>query len=126
MNDEIDFLRFLQTNIGDEFVPLKKYPYPTIRTQVAAPCPGSHENAVTLVSGPEARDMIKRPKNIGTCLLHVVFYEQNGALIGYYSLQPGEEWGSITPPSNAWITKVGCKKDCSGSAILEYDTPYFC
>jgi hypothetical protein len=80
---------------------------------------------VTLVPGPEACDMIKRPKNVGSCILHVVFYEKNGTFIGHYSLQPGEEWDSMTPPANAWITKVGCRKDCSGSAILEYDTPYF-
>lgn len=126
MNDEIDFLKFIQTDIGTDFISLTKYSVPTIRTKVEAPCPGRLSNLVTLVSGPEAQDKILRPKNVGTCILHIVFYQKNGAFIGHYTLQPNEQWDSIIPPPNAWVTKFGCKKDCKGTAILEYDTPYFC
>ncbi len=126
MNDEIDFLKFVQTEINTEFISLKKYPVPTIRTRVEAPCPGRHSNLVTLVSGPEAQEKILRPKNVGSCSLHVVYYEKNGTFIGHYTLHPNEQWESMIPPPNAWVTKFGCKKDCSGTAILEYDTPYFC
>lgn len=125
MNDEIGFLRFQQTDTDVEPVQLKKYPNPTIRTQVEAPCPGEQSNLFILVSGSTALNGIKRPKNVGSCIFHIAFYDKNGTHIGHVTMQPGEEYDWIKPLSNTHTIKFGCKQNCTGTAILEYDTEYF-
>lgn len=97
---------------------------PTVRTRASAPCPGARANIVTLVSGDDARQGILRPKNLGTCPLHLACYDHNGTFIGAVKLEPGEmiQWFQV--PANTQTIKFGCHKSCTGTAILEYDTPY--
>ena len=113
-------LFFQQTEPGETPV----YNSPTVRTSISAPCPGARDNIITLVSGDDAIYGISRPKNIGTCPLHLACYDQNGTFIGGIKLEPGEamEWFQV--PSNTRTIKFGCHKSCTGTAVLEYNTPY--
>lgn len=112
-------LFFQQTEAGDP--PVSNAP--TVRTRVAAPCPGRLDNIVTLASGEEARYGISRPKNVGTCALHIAWYDQTGTFIGAIKFEPGESFDWFKFPPNTHSVKFGCHKACSGTAVLEYDTP---
>jgi hypothetical protein len=113
-------LFFQQAETGETPV----YSFPTVRTRVSAPCPGRLDNIVTLISGDDAINGISRPKNIGTCALHIACYEQNGTFVGSIKLDPGESLDWFQVPSNTRTIKFGCHKSCSGTAVLEYNTPY--
>lgn len=112
-------LFFPQTETGETPV----YNYPTVRTRISAPCPGKLDNIITLVSGKDAIYGISRPKNIGTCALHIAFYDQSGAFIGAVKMEPDESHEIIRPPNNTHTIKFGCNRACTGTAVLEYDTP---
>jgi hypothetical protein len=112
-------LFFQQTEAGEAPV----HYAPTVRARVSAPCPGGHDNIITLVSGDDSLNGISRPKNIGTCPLHLACYDQNGTFIGAIKLEPGEGLDWFQVPSNTRTIKFGCHKACTGTALLEYDTP---
>ena len=113
-------LFFQQTETGEA----PAHTVPTVRTRQTAPCPGSFSNAVTLVSGDDAIYGITRPKNIGKCPLHIACFDQNGTYIGAFRLDPGVETERIQVPGNTRTIKFGCHKACTGTAVLEYNTPY--
>ena len=98
--------------------------YPTVATRVAAPCPGTLENTVVLLRGREVLDGLKKLKNIGSCLLHLLCFDSKGTFIGTYHFEPGEEMSYLTFPSNTEVVRLGCAKGCAGTAVLEYQTPY--
>jgi hypothetical protein len=98
--------------------------YPTVRTQVEAECPGSFEKTVVLLRGRQVLDGLKEPRNIGSCTIHIACYDKTGTFIGTYHLAPGEKMSFLTFPSNTEVVRMGCDKGCSGTAILEYQTPY--
>lgn len=112
-------LFFQQTQTGEAPV----YNAPTVRTRISAPCPGGLDNIITLVSGDDAINGINRPRNVGSCPLHLACYDLNGTFIGAIKLEPGEslEWFQV--PVNTRTVKFGCHKACAGTAVLEYDTP---
>lgn len=113
-------LFFQQTETGETPV----YNSATVRTRASAPCPGSFGNAVTLISGDDALNGISRPKNIGKCPLHIACFDQTGTYIGAFKLEPGQTIDWIQVPGNTRTIKFGCHKACTGTAVLEYDTPY--
>jgi hypothetical protein len=110
---------FKITNLDElPATPLKS---PDCRTQVKAPCPGRLENTVVLLKGKECREGIVSPKNVGTCRIHVAYYDASGTWIGSWHLDPGDGTsGLVTFPSNTEIVRFGCARDCSGTAIMEY------
>jgi hypothetical protein len=103
--------------------PAEPLEYPGIRTRVQAPCPGRFENTVVLLVGPDVLQGLRKPKNVGTCLLHIACYDSTGTFIGTYHLQPGQEMSFLTFPSNTDVVRIGCARDCAGTAILEYLDP---
>ena len=113
-------LFFQQTETGET----PTYTVPTVRTRLSAPCPGKLDNIVTIISGDDARFGIMRPKNVGSCILHVACYDRNGIFIEALRLQPDEAQDRYRVPPNTHSIKIGCHRDCSGTAVLEYDTPY--
>ena len=102
--------------------------YPTVATRVEAPCPGSFENTVVLLRGQEVLDGIIKPRNVGSCKFNILYYsgDTNGSYLGRYDLEPVEERSRLTYPSTAQVVRLGCEVGCSGTAILEYQTPYIC
>ena len=117
-----DYPGFPNTNLDQEkATPLD---YPTVAARVEAPCPGSFENTVVLLRGRDVLDGLKKPRNIGSCKIHIACYDKNGTFIGTYHLVPGEEISFLTFPSNTEVVRMGCAKGCTGTAILEYQTPY--
>jgi hypothetical protein len=117
-----EYPRFPNTNLNQE----KAEPlgYPTVATRVEAPCPGTMENTVVLLRGREVLDGLNKPKNVGSCLIHLLCFDSRGTFIGTYHFEPGEEQSFLTFPSNTEVVRLGCKKGCAGTAILEYQTPY--
>jgi hypothetical protein len=116
-----DFPGFPDTDLGaDKAEPLD---YPTVAARVEAPCPGTFENTAVLLRGREVLDGLRKPRNIGSCLIHIACYDKNGTFIGTYHLQPGEEMNYLSFPSNTEVVRFGCDKGCTGTAILEYRTP---
>ena len=117
-----DFPGFPDTDLDAE----KAEPlgYPTVATQVEAPCPGSFDNTVVLLRGRQVLDGLRKPRNVGSCLIHIACYDKNGTFIGTYHLQPGEQMNFLSFPSNTEVVRFGCDKGCTGTAILEYQTPY--
>jgi len=117
-----EYPRFPNTNLNQE----KAEPlgYPTVATRVEAPCPGTIENTVVLLRGREGLDGLKKPKNVGSCLIHILCFDSRGTFIGTYHLEPGEQMSFLTFPSNTEVVRFGCAKGCAGTAILEYQTPY--
>jgi hypothetical protein len=111
-------LFFQQTEAGEVPVAFA----PTVRTRVTAPCPGRIDNIVTLSIGEDARGGISRPRNVGSCPLHLACFDQTGTFIGAIKLEPGEavEWFQV--PGNTHTIKFGCHKNCTGAAVLEYET----
>lgn len=97
---------------------------PTVRTQAEAECPGSYEKTVVLLRGRQVLDGLKEPRNIGSCKIHIACYDRTGTFIGTYNLEPGEKIDFLKFPSNTEVVRLGCEKGCSGTAILEYQTPY--
>jgi hypothetical protein len=94
---------------------------PTIRVRISAPCPGRESNTVKL-GGRNLR--MRNPKNVGTCLAYILFYDANGTSLGCWYLYPGDQrdgW-QMWPP-DASIVKFGCNPECGGTAILEFDDP---
>ena len=98
--------------------------YPTVRTQVEAQCPGSFEKTMVLLRGRDVLDGLKQPRNIGSCTIHIACYDKTGTFIGTYHLAPGEQVSFLSFPSNTEVVRFGCDKGCTGTAILEYQTPY--
>src|SRR5690348_11459244 len=88
---------------------------PTVRTRIEAPCPGRFENTVVLLRGRQVQDGLRRPKNIGTCLLHIACYDSSGAFIGTFHLAPRESFDSLTFPSNTEVVRMGCDRSCNGT-----------
>lgn len=120
MSDE--HLRFPLTNVGD--AKAEPLGYPTVAARVEAKCPGSFENTVVLLRGKEVLEGLRKPRNIGSCTIHIACYDSSGTFIGTYHLAPGEEINFLSFPSNTEVVRMGCHKNCSGTAILEYQTPY--
>ena len=104
--------------------PAEPLGYPTVRTRVEAECPGSFEKTVVLLRGRDVLDGLKKPRNIGSCKIHIACYDSSGTFIGTYHLAPGEELSFLSFPSNTEVVRFGCAKGCAGTAILEYETPY--
>ena len=93
----------------------------TIRVRISAPCPGRESNTVRL-GGRNLR--MGNPKNVGTCLAYILFYDANGTALRYWPLYPGDQRdGWQTWPPDASIIKFGCSPECGGTAILEFDDP---
>jgi hypothetical protein len=92
------------------------------RARVAAPCPGSAQNTVTLCTGNCSGFRLSHPKNVGTCEGYLLYYDQSGTFIGGILLPAGQQYESTNPPPpNTVYVKFGCSPKCGGSAILEYD-----
>ena len=87
-------------------------------------CPGKLENTVVLLRGREVLDGLRKPHNIGSCKIHIACYDKSGTFIGTYHLEPGEQVDFLSFPSNTEVVRLGCQKSCTGTAILEYETPY--
>ena len=117
-----EFVRFPLTDLGQE--PAEPLGYPTVATRVEAPCPGRFENTVVLLRGREVLEGLKKPRNIGSCTIHIACYDSTGTFIGTYHLAPGEEISFLTFPGNTAVVRMGCHQSCTGTAILEYQTPY--
>jgi hypothetical protein len=100
--------------------PAEPLDYPSVLTRVSAPCPGRFENTVVLLRGKYVLQGLRKPKNVGSCLLH---NDSTGTFIGTYHLQPGEEFSFLTFPSNTDVVRIGCARDCAGTAVLEYLDP---
>lgn len=97
------------------------------RTQVEVPCPGSPENAVTLVAtGWQAVYGISRPKNIGSCPLYLNWEDEDGQWHEPgVKLMPGQQIHSYKPNSGRAVKiLVACSNSCYGDGLLEYDAPY--
>jgi hypothetical protein len=91
------------------------------KARVQAPCPGCFANTVVLLAGQDVLTGLLKPKNVGSCQLHIVFYDSSGTFIGAYDFDPGEVWDDLlTFPSNTDVVRLGCAVGCSGTAILEY------
>ncbi len=112
-----------QLDSGDE-APAEQGNYPTVATRVEAPCPGQLANTVVLLRGRSVLDGLKQPHNVGSCRIHIACYDKGGTFIGTYHLEPGEEFSFLDFPSNTDVVRFGCDQGCSGTAILEYQTPY--
>lgn len=99
----------------------------TARTRVELACPGTPQNAVTLVSTPwQARFGIGHPANVGDNDLFIAGLDANGKHIsgqGSYRLAPGESGTWYYPPKGAAQIAAACSKHGAGSAVLEYDAP---
>ena len=98
--------------------------YPTVKERVEAECPGSFENTVVLLRGRQVLDGLRKPHNVGSCRIHIACYDSSGTFIGTYHLEPGEQINFLSFPSNTEVVRFGCAKGCTGTAILEYESPY--
>jgi len=97
------------------------------RTQVEVPCPGSSDNAVTLVATAwQAAYGISRPKNVGDCPLFLNWEDENGDWPKQgVRLLPGQQIHSYKPNSGRAVKiLVAASNACYGEGMLEYDTPY--
>ena len=93
--------------------------YPGVLTRVQAPCLGRFENTVVLLRGKYVLQGLKKPKNVGSCLLHIACYDSAGTFIGTYH----QEMSFLRFPSNTDVVRLGCARDCAGTAVLEYLDP---
>ena len=119
-NDQ--YFTFQLADAGES--PAQQSDYPTVRVRVEAPCPGLFSNTVSILSGRKVLDGLRHPRNVGTCTLHIACYDQSGTFIGKYTLAPGEQFAFLEFPSNTENVRFGCDKNCSGTAVLEYQSPY--
>lgn len=121
MSNEIDFLKFPLKNVNEEKVSNQQTEFASFREKRYAPCPGKHDNLVTISAGKRANKGLSRPKNVGTCSLHIAYYDKNGAFLGHHTLKSKEQANNLETPINTHVIKFGCSKNCSGTAILEID-----
>lgn len=116
-----DVAVFPLTDVNE--APAERLSYPTVAVRVEAPCPGSFENAVVLLKGQQVLDGLIKPRNVGSCKIHILCFDGTGTYIGAYHLERGEEDDFLKFPSNTEVVKMGCLKGCTGTAVLEYRTP---
>ncbi len=121
MSDD-QYFTFQVEDAGE--TPAQKSDYPTVRERVEAPCPGQFSNTVSLLSGRKVLDGLKRPRNVGSCALHIACYDAGGTFIGKYTLAPGASFDFLEFPSNTENVRFGCDRNCSGTAVMEYQSPY--
>jgi hypothetical protein len=67
---------------------------------------------------------VGNPQNTGDCPLSIAGEDKSGRLLRpNLVLQPGESQKSFTPPAGTHRILVAGFSNCTGEAILEYDTP---
>lgn len=94
------------------------------RSTILIKCPGSRETAVVLAVGPATVFGVGNPKNIGDCPLSIGAEDENSRLLSpTLSLSPGESALHFDPPAGTYRILVAGFTNCTGEAILEYDTP---
>lgn len=96
------------------------------RSSLEAPCPGSRDSAVAVVSGRMKCSFgIGNPENTGDCAISIAGVDANGNLLRpNLVLQPGGALGHRwVPPPGAVSIVFACFNDCVGTAVLEFDTP---
>ncbi|MBB3900020.1 hypothetical protein [Roseococcus suduntuyensis] len=104
----------------------------TQRVTVTAPCPGNRTNYVVIINVAwMCKFGIAHPMNIGSCpiFLHgldangnALSRTPNGAAAGQ-ELKPREGKDRFIPPEGSVRIVMSCAKNCTGTAILEYDMP---
>lgn len=94
------------------------------RSIIHIKCPGSRESAVVLAVYPATIMGVGNPKNLGDCPLSIAAEDSNGRLLRpNLALYPGQSQLRFSPPAGTHRILVAGFTDCTGSAILEYDTP---
>lgn len=130
-------------NPNADVQPLSQSPSGQIPTQVAPanntpghhhysiPCPGSRENAVTVISGAGVENGLDNLRNSGPCALGIQALDKNGKPLpapgsphnDSISLQPGQTIEHYkAPPGTAKII-VACFSTCGGTGSVDFDVP---
>jgi len=98
---------------------------------VSVPCPGSKENAVTIISGAAVENGLDNLRNSGPCALGIQALDKNGKPLpapdnshnSSMALQPGQTIGHYKPPPGTAKIIVACFSTCGGTGSVDFDVP---
>lgn len=95
------------------------------RSQIPISSPGSLASAITIAVAPWCMYGIGNPSNVGDCPLSMGGLDERGRILQpHIWLNPGESKSWWGPPEGSSRLVVCAYSNHTGTAILEYDTPY--
>ena len=96
-----------------------------MRTVIRLACPGTQTNSVFITQTDwQSRYGVGHPANTGDTDLLITALDENNSAIDDVRLAPGQSLPWYTPPSGTVSILAVGPNNCSGTPVLEYDTPY--
>ena len=94
------------------------------RSMIFIQCPGDRDSATVLAVYPASVAGVGHPRNGGECPLSIAGEDRHGRVLHpNLVLRPGESREWFYPPAGAQQIIVAGFANCTGMAVLEYDTP---